>query len=248
MPNTDTNTMQAWITRLNSTSDELYETLNSFFQSEDIFSNYWANVDKSTANQVDYYITDSIYLRLKIESGNNSTRVFSITARCTTSSTTSTAFSNTYNGCVSIYKVGYCMVLCVAGSTSSSALSDYSKTAKIIIDSTNSGEGKSLFYSFAASSSSLFDSSSSIPINLYTPYAASYSLKTATDIAQIAPLKNNISGKEYDNLYGVLLTPTMNNFVSFNGKKWFFTSGMALPAGEEEPTPVYIDTVTPSSS
>ena len=85
-------------------------------------------------------------------------------------------------------------------------------------------------------------------MNLYTPYVAAYSLKTDTNLAQIAPLKNNLLDKSFDNLHGVLLAPLMNNFVSVSADKWLFTSGMALPAGSEVPAPVYIDTVTPSSS
>lgn len=234
-----TNSMQVWKTGLSLTQTEIYDTLNTFFQS-DVFTDYWADIDKETTGQVDYYITDNIFLRV-INTGNS----HGIIPYC--GATTGSAINFSIYSNVSIYKVGYCMIICSNGAQTYSALTDYSKVAKIIIDSLNSGEGKSLFYNLGTTgSSTLFDSSSLNPMTLYTPYISTYSLKTSTDLAQIAPLKNNILGKGYDNLYGVLLTPSMNSFVSFAGQKWFFTSGVALLAGNEVPTPIYLDTVSSS--
>ena len=231
-------TMQAWRTDVSLSKDDIYATINSFFQSSAL-SEYWVDVDDSTTGRVDYYISDNIFLRV-IHSGSN----HGIIPCCGATLGTSINFS-TYNN-LTIYKVNNCMAICA--NTGGNALTTYSKTANMIIDSTNSGEGKALIYAFGTTGfSTMFDSSSSASMNLYTPYVAAYSLKTDTNLAQIAPLKNNLLDKSFDNLHGVLLAPLMNNFVSVSADKWLFTNGMALPAGSEVPAPVYI-TVTSSSS
>lgn len=234
-------TMQAWRTDARLSQAEMYATINSFFQSSAL-SDYWADVDDNTTGQVDYYISGNIFLRV-IHSGTS----YAIIPYCGTTAGNNIVFY-TYSN-LSIYKVNNCMAICVNSSNQINTLTAYSKTANIIMDSTNSGTGKALFYAIgAAGYSTMFDSTSSASMNLYTPYVATYSLKTDTNLAQIVPLKNNLLDKSFDNLHGVLLTPVMNGFVSLQNEKWLFTNGMALPAGSEVPAPVYIDTVTPSSS
>ena len=232
-------TMQAWRTDQRLSQAEMYNTINAFFSGT--LHDYWTAINNETAGQVDYYISDNIFLRV-IYSGSSC----GIKPCCGNAEGVAINFGVGTN--ITIYKINSCMVICAKSAAAGYSL-PYSKEASLIIDSTNSGEGKSLIYSVGtASFSTMFDSSSSISMSFYTPYNQTYSLKTDTNLAQIVPLKNNILDKSFDNLHGVLLTPVMNDFVSLQNEKWLFTKGMALSAGSEVPTLVYIDTVTPPSS
>lgn len=245
-------TMQAWRTGLRLSKEEMYRTLNAFFQSN-VFDDYWEDVDTDTAGQVDYYISDSVWWRIKYENGNITNQLQYGNPSIPGSAQVVNGISfNAYSN-VSIYKVNSCMAICAATGTSAPTVTTYSKTANIIIDSTNSGEGKCVIQSPGDSGySTIIDSPSSgssspALLTIYTPYYATYSLKNSTNLAQIVPLKNNLYGKSFDNLHGVLLTPVMNDFVSLQNEKWLFTRGMALSAGSEVPTPVDIETVQSSS-
>lgn len=231
-------TMQAWRTDQRLSQTEMYNTINAFFSGT--LQDYWTAINNETTGQVDYYISDNIFLRV-IHNGNN----HGIKPCCGNVEGTTVNFSVGTN--ITIYKINSCMVICAKSAAAGSSL-PYSKEASLIIDSTNSGEGKSLIYTIGtASSSTMFDSSSSSSMSFYTPYNQTSSLKTDTNLAQIVPLKNNILDKSFDNLHGVLLTPVMNDFVSLQNEKWLFTRGMALSAGSEVPTPVDIETVQSSS-
>ena len=231
-------TMQAWRTDQRLSQTEMYNTINAFFSGT--LHDYWTAINNETTGQVDYYISDNIFLRV-IHSGSS----HGIIPYCSDTPGSSVTFGVGTN--ITIYKINSCMVICAKSAAAGSSL-PYSKEASLIIDSTNSGEGKSLIYSLGTTSSStMFDSSSLSSMSFYTPYNQTYSLKTDTNLAQIVPLKNNLYGKSFDNLHGVLLTPVMNDFVSLQNEKWLFTKGMALSAGSEVPTPVYIETVQSSS-
>ncbi|MBQ2346977.1 MAG: hypothetical protein II388_01230 [Clostridia bacterium] len=215
-------TMQAWRTGLSLTKAEMYAKINEFFP--DIYE--WDSVDTSVSNQTDYHLTDDLFIRATANG---------ISAYSGGTQGGATSFSTYVN--LAIYKVSSCIIICT--NTSGNPLSQYAYTARIIIDTTESGTGYSIIYGFNSGYATIFDDSLSTAQNAYSPYN-SYSLNTNSSTAQVAPYRNNLTGATFDNVYGVLFAPIMNVFVGFNNQKWLFTSGFALPAGDSEPTCTYV--------
>lgn len=216
-------TMQAWRTGISLSKADMYAKINEFFP--DIYD--WESVDTSTENQVDYYISDNIFLRVT----ENSIIPYN-------GSTAGTGLSFPTQSNLTIYKLNGCIMMCVT--VGNYNVTQYSQTAQLIVDTVNNETGTAIIYNFNAGYCYLFDETLSTAQVAYYPYNVNYSIRTNTSLAQVAPFINNISGKSFDNLYGVLITPVMNAFVDFGGQKWLFSNGFALPAGDSEPTYTYV--------
>ena len=215
-------TMQAWRTGLSLTKAEMYAKINEFFP--DIYD--WGSIDSAAEGQVDYHLTNDLFIRVTTNG---------ITACSGSTHGGATSFSTYVN--LVVYKTNGCIIICT--NTSGNPLSQYAYTARIIIDTTESGTGYSIIHGFNSGYATIFDDSLSTAQNAYSPYN-SYSLNTNSSTAQVAPYRNNLTGATFDNVYGVLFAPIMNVFVGFNNQKWLFTSGFALPAGDSEPTYTYV--------
>lgn len=230
-------TMQAWRTDINLTQAELYRTINSFFS--DIYN--WKDVESGTMtvsnNEVeytDYKLTDSLSLRvapsaLTPYSGNNS----------------GTAYNLSNKNALVVFKYKKCLVLCLKGSPGPNQT--YSIGANIIIDTTNQETGFSIFHNITETSGGICnvaDDTMSTPMQVYRPYQYSLSqnINSNFHVAQIVPYISNKPGKFCDSLYGVLISPVMNTFVDFNGGKWLFTNGFALPTGGGLPVEEFVST------
>lgn len=227
-------TMQAWRTGTNLTQAQMSATMINFFS--DTLANYWKDIDTGTPGQVDYYISKpttnkpndpNIYIRVAATKMS----VWGIDEKG------NTTFQNSGNN-FTVYKSGDCLVICIGTSSS------YSKTAKYIIDTTDEKAGRMIIFGTTNSYCQIFDSSGSTMQNVYSPYTGTYSLNSSATLAQIAPFKIGLLDKSADTLYGVLLTPKMNEFLGIGNQVWLFTNGFAIPAGGSAPVPAAIPTVS----
>ena len=215
-------TMQAWRTGLSLTKAEMYAKINEFFP--DIYD--WDSIDSAAEGQVDYHLTNDLFIRVTTNG---------IAAYSGSTHGGETSFSTYVN--LVVYKTNGCIIICT--NTSGNPLSQYAYTARLIIDTTESGTGYSIIHGFNSGYATIFFFFLSTAQNAYSPYS-SYSLNANSSTAQVAPYRNNLTGATFDNVYGVLFAPIMNVFVGFNNQKWLFTSGFALPAGDSEPTYTYV--------
>lgn len=235
-------TMQMYRTAVSVAKADFYTALN------DLLENYafalgegetaWVTIDKKTTNdQVDYKLSNDLFLRVKKGSGN----VYIYMVKNDIETYTESITSNYCNA--TVFKVNHCVALSV--NSSGNILTAYSYNAKTIIDSINSGDGFAIVGNMpgvtgtTAGTVTVYDTTNNGQnANVYTPYTA-YSYKQNTSTLQVAPYINNNNGAQFDNLKAILITPINTaGFVSFNNQIWWLNNGyFALPAGDREPNP-----------
>ncbi len=151
-------------------------------------------------------------------------------------------YSNSYYFNVTVLKLNHCFAFC--GVTSSS-LDRYTLDATFIVDSIDNDNGAAIIRRWGYGYTYMIDSKTR---NLGTAFSAynNYSYNANTTTLQVAPFVNNADGAELDNLYHVLITPlNAACFADFNGQKWWINNiNFALPAGNAEPTPIYVSVTT----
>lgn len=242
-------TMQMYRTAVSVAKADFYNALN------DLLENYafavsegetaWVTIDKSTNDQVDYKLSNDLFLRVKKGSGN--VYVCMVKNNTETETSTETITSNYCNA--TIFKVNHCVALSI--NSSGNILTAYSYTAKTIIDSINSGDGFAIVGNMTggtgvgAGIATVYDTTNNGQnTNVYLPYTG-YSYKQNTSTLQVAPYINNNNGAQFDNLKAILITPINTaGFVSFNNQIWWLNNGyFALPAGDREPS---LPEITPS--
>ena len=240
-------TMQMYRTAVSVEKANFYNALN------DLLENYafavgegetaWVTIDKSTNDQVDYKLSNDLFLRVsKTTSG--------VTVAIVKDGTVTTTESATQNYCnATIFKVNHCVALSI--NSSGNRLTAYSYTARTIIDSINSGDGFAIVGNISggagttAGTATVYDTTNNGQnTNVYIPYTG-YSYKQNTSTLQVAPYINNNNGAQFDNLKAILITPINTaGFVSFNNQIWWLNNGyFALPAGDREPS---LPEITPS--
>lgn len=241
-------TMQMYRTAVSVAKADFYTALN------DLLENYafavgegetaWVTIDKSTTDQVDYKLSNDLFLRVsKTTSG--------VTVAIVKGGTVTQTDSATQIYCnATIFKVNHCVALSI--NSSGNILTAYSYAARTIIDSINSGDGFAIVGNMAggngttAGTATVYDTTNNGQnTNVYIPYTG-YSYKQNTSTLQIAPYINNNNGAQFDNLKAILITPINTaGFVSFNNQIWWLNNGyFALPAGDSEPNPEPNPTVT----
>ena len=237
-------TMQMYRTAVSVAKADFYTALN------DLLENYafavgegetaWVTIDTSTTDQVDYKLSNDLFLRVKKGSGN----VYVCMVKNNTETSTEIITSNYCNA--TIFKVNHCVALSI--NSSGNILTAYSYTAKTIIDSINSGDGFAIVGNISggagttAGTATVYDTTNNGQnTNVYIPYTG-YSYKQNTSTLQVAPYINNNNGTQFDNLKAILITPINTaGFVSFNNQIWWLNNGyFALPAGDSEPNPTVI--------
>lgn len=222
-------TMQAWRTEVQVAKAAFYEKVNTILE----LALDWLNesdIDKSTANQVDYYLSEDLFLRVTAD-GISYCRGKNVLSY-------NTSFSSVNN--ITVFKLNKCVALCTVSGNGYSAL-NYSYAPYVIIDSINEDGGYAVIDSFANGSTfRMINTVSSGVKTCYLPYnSSSYSVDS--NVMQVAPLVSSVDGAAFDNLYGVLLSPILTAaFVDFNGQKWLNSPKIALPAGDSEPTYTYV--------
>ena len=241
-------TMQMYRTAVSVAKADFYNALN------DLLENYafavgegetaWVTIDKkSTTDQVDYKLSNDLFLRVKKESGD----VYVCMVKNNT--VTNVEQISSYYCNATVFKVNHCVALSI--NSSGNRLTAYSYTAKTIIDSINSGDGFAIVGNMTggtgvgAGIATVYDTTNNGQnTNVYLPYTG-YSYKQNTSTLQVAPYINNNNGAQFDNLKAILITPINTaGFVSFNNQIWWLNNGyFALPAGDREPS---LPEITPS--
>ena len=212
----------------------------------DIFENFVTGLDYCFENKilshdedettgvtdtVRYDISEDIYLEFKINAATGNKYSITFIVYYNGGSKTLLANTNTNNRYYnfSIYKYESCIGINITGS--SSANSSYSMNTILYIDSVKDSTKKAIFVNISSSSTNiLLTNELNSTISNYTPYNSNSSATTNT--IQIIPFICSRSGYQLEHIYGVCISPVMNQFVSFNGEKWLFSSYLAIPCGD----------------
>ena len=212
----------------------------------DIFENFVTGLDYCFENKilshdedettgvtdtVRYDISEDIYLEFKINAATGNKYSITFIVYYNGGSKTLLANTNTNNRYYnfSIYKYESCIGINITGS--SSANSSYSMNTILYIDSVKDSTKKAIFVNISSSSTNiLLTNELNSTISNYTPYNSNSNATTNT--IQIIPFICSRSGYQLEHIYGVCISPVMNQFVSFNGEKWLFSSYLAIPCGD----------------
>lgn len=212
----------------------------------DIFENFVTGLDYCFENKilshdedettgvtdtVRYDISEDIYLEFKSNVTTASKYSITFIVYYNGGSKTLLANANTSNRYYnfSIYKYESCIGINITGS--SSANSSYNMSNILYIDSVKDSTKKAIFTSSSTSSADiLLTNELNSTISNYTPYNTNSNATTNT--IQIIPFICSRSGYQLEHIYGVCISPVMNQFVSFNGEKWFFSKYLAIPCGD----------------
>lgn len=213
----------------------------------DIFENFVTGLDYCFENKilshdedettgvtdtVRYDISEDTYLEFKINVTTASK--YSITFIVYYNGGSKTLLTNTntsnryYN--FSIYKYESCIGINITGSSTTN--NSYSMSNILYIDSVKDSTKKAIFVNISSSSADiLLTNELNSTISNYAPYSSSNSNAT-TNTIQIIPFICSRSGYQLEHIYGVCISPVMNQFVSFNGEKWLFSRYLAIPCGD----------------
>lgn len=214
----------------------------------DIFENFVTGLDYCFENKilnhdedettgvtdtVRYDISEDTYLEFKFNTTTankyNSTFMLYYNGGSKTLLSISNSSNKYYN--FSIYKYESCVGISLKNGTSS--ITAYSMDALLYIDSIKDSTKKALFISSSATYVDIVFTNelnvSNVMTN-YSPYSSNSSATTNT--IQIIPFICSRSGYQLEHIYGVCISPVMNQFVSFNGEKWLFSRYLAIPCGD----------------
>ena len=213
----------------------------------DIFENFVTGLDYCFENKilshdedettgvtdtVRYDISEDIYLEFKINVTTASK--YSITFIVYYNGGSKTLLTNTntsnryYN--FSIYKYESCIGINITGSSTTN--SSYSMSTILHIDSVKDSTKKAIFVNTSSGSADIvLTNELNSTISNYAPYNSGNSNAT-TNTIQIIPFICSRSGYQLEHIYGVCISPVMNQFVSFNGEKWLFSRYLAIPCGD----------------
>lgn len=180
----------------------------------------FAKVDTETDNKTLFYISDSWYLELSINNGS-----VSVNIKNDTLNYKSSIYSNSNLTIMSVYAYNDTCFAIALSTSSANVL--YSQ---IFIDKINNGN--MAFIIFSNSGSCIFDTEGVVTpeatVGKPPQYVAvKYAKTLLTDVID-AKL-----GFVAENLKLILATPLDNAFVTFNGKPYLFSNGLALPCGTE---------------
>ena len=193
----------------------------------------WHKIEHNeTGTCTKLYLSDTIYINFNKSDSTNSINICDDVAN--NYYLTVYSFSNFSYYNITIFKINEHSGAMAFGTSSSSTNASYSNTVSIVFDTTN--KGVALFKpSVTEVSAYIIDGidtylSTAAPM----PYNSSIGYSTNYLTSQIIPLVNAKTGVKYDNICGIVHSNIeMGNFVDFDGSKYLFSAGLAIPCGEE---------------
>lgn len=112
----------------------------------------------------------------------------------------------------------------------------------LFIDSVNAGTDIGAI-AFFNSDNNLYAFDSACISNDSQSSVISKSTTTASEVAEVMPYINTISGKKFDTLDSIIITPENKKFVIFNNELWAFFEGIAVQCGDSY-TDIYVEPAT----
>lgn len=226
--------MKVYRTKVNSrVSDWLDGTAKML---ENAYS--WLKVERNEEGDEDgnkyirFFVTDTIYIEMNLSSSN----VRTLTVKDTllwddkeqpTMVNSSVAYHN-----MSIFKANDdCIGISVV--TNGDKSIKFSNECSLFIDTFKDAENSGKMVIAKNGSGVYVADGYTHYVGVYVPYTSSNSYRDIYQTSQFTPFVSPYSGKQADNINGILLANQMNTIVDIDGSKWLFTNGFALPCGNK---------------